>query len=89
VSSPPTARPDDEHDRRDDEADGPVGDPDVVGGKVWAPIINENRFAVVDPATNTVVQSVKLGTGPFVVTRIAGQAWVPSWKGADVWRLSP
>jgi hypothetical protein len=32
---------------------------------------------------------VKVGTGPFVVTEIAGDAWIPSWKGRDVYRVRP
>ena len=66
-----------------------LGDPDVVGGLVWVPQIRLNSIAVVDPATNAVVRTVKAGAGPFVVTQIAGQAWVPSWKGHDIWRISP
>lgn len=66
---------------------GPLGDPDVVGGMVWVPQTRKNVVAVVDPASNTVVRTVKTGAGPFVVTAIAGEAWVPSWKGKDVWRF--
>ena len=66
-----------------------LGDPDVVGGLVWVPQIRRNTIAVVDPATNTVVRTVKAGVGPFVVTAIRGEAWVPSWKGKDVWRFRP
>jgi YVTN family beta-propeller protein len=66
-----------------------LGDPDVVGGMVWVPQIRKNTVAVVDPASNTVVQTVKTGIGPFVVTAIRGEAWVPSWKGRDVWRFRP
>lgn len=66
-----------------------LGDPDVIGGKVWVPQIRKNTVAVVDPATNTVVQTVKTGIGPFVVTQINGEAWVPSWKGHDIWRIKP
>jgi YVTN family beta-propeller protein len=66
-----------------------VGDPDVVGGLLWVPQIRKNSIAVVDPATNTVVRTVKAGAGPFVVTAIRGEAWVPSWKGRDVWRFRP
>ena len=66
-----------------------LGDPDVVAGKVWVPQIRRNAIAVVDPATNTVVQTVKAGSGPFVVTQIGGEAWVPSWKGHDIWRIKP
>ena len=43
----------------------------------------------IDPATNTVVRTMKVGTGPFVVTAIAGEAWVPSWQGTDIWRIRP
>ena len=53
------------------------------------PEIRRNAIAVVDPASNTVVRTVKAGTGPFVVTAIAGEAWVPSWKGHDIWRFKP
>ena len=42
-----------------------------------------------EPATNRVVETVKVGQGPFVVTEIDGEAWVPSWRGRDVWRLRP
>jgi YVTN family beta-propeller protein len=64
-----------------------LGDPAVVGGMLWVPKIRENRVAVIDPATNAVAQYVKTGKGPFVVTEIAGEAWVPSWQGRDVWRF--
>jgi YVTN family beta-propeller protein len=66
-----------------------LGDPAVVAGKVWLPKIRENRIAIVDPATNTVSSTLKVGTGPFVVTEINGEAWIPSWKGADIWRVRP
>jgi streptogramin lyase len=66
-----------------------LGDPDTVAGKVWVPEIQRNAIAVVDPATNAIVQTVKSGTGPFVVTQIDGEAWVPSWKGHDIWRFKP
>ena len=66
-----------------------LGDPAVVAGKVWVPVVADNEVAVVDPATNTKAQTIKVGEGPFVVTEINGEAWVPSYKGADVWRLRP
>lgn len=68
---------------------GPLGDPDVLDGMVWVPRIRKNAIAVVDPASNSVVRTVKTGPGPFVVSAIAGEAWVPSWKGSDVWRFRP
>jgi hypothetical protein len=66
-----------------------VGDPAVVGGLVWVPLIRRNAIAVVDPVSKTVVQTVHVGAGPFVVTEIHGEAWVPSWKGHDIWRIRP
>jgi YVTN family beta-propeller protein len=66
-----------------------LGDPDVLGGMLWVPQIRKSSIAVIDPASNTVVQTIKAGAGPFVVTQIGGEAWVPSWKGHDIWRFKP
>jgi YVTN family beta-propeller protein len=66
-----------------------IGDPDVVDGRVWVPQIRRNSIAVVDPATNSVTKTIRAGLGPFVVTTIRGEAWVPSWKGRDIWRYRP
>jgi DNA-binding beta-propeller fold protein YncE len=66
-----------------------VGDPDVVNGHVWVPQIRKNSIAVVDPESNTVVRTIRAGVGPFVITTIGGEAWVPSWKGSDIWRYEP
>jgi hypothetical protein len=68
---------------------GNLGDPAVVGGRVWVPRVRANRIAIVDPASNAVVGTVKAGAGPFVVTEIRGEAWVPSWRGSDVRRFRP
>ena len=66
-----------------------LGDPAVVDGMVWVPEIRRNSIAIVDPAASTVVGTVRAGAGPFVVTEIDGEAWVPSWKGHDIWRIRP
>lgn len=66
-----------------------LGDPDVVDGQVWVPEIRKNSIAVVDPASNAVTETLRAGIGPFVVTTIHGEAWVPSWKGKDIWRYRP
>jgi DNA-binding beta-propeller fold protein YncE len=66
-----------------------LGDPDVVDGQVWVPEIRKNSIAVVDPASNAVTETLRSGVGPFVVTAIRGEAWVPSWKGKDIWRYRP
>jgi YVTN family beta-propeller protein len=66
-----------------------LGDPAVVAGKLWVPKIRENTVAIVDPSTNAVESTFKVGVGPFVVTEVAGEAWIPSWKGKDIWRVRP
>ena len=66
-----------------------LGDPAVVGGKLWVPKVRANTVAIVDPSTNAVAQTVKVGLGPFVVSEVNGEAWIPSWHGRDVWRLKP
>jgi streptogramin lyase len=66
-----------------------LGDPAVVDGNVWVPKIRENAIVIVDPRTNSVARTLKVGVGPFVVTEIGGEAWIPSWKGRDIWRVRP
>jgi streptogramin lyase len=66
-----------------------LGDPDAVAGRIWVPEIRQNAVALVDPATNRISRTIKVGSGPFVVTEIAGDAWVPSWQGSDIWRVRP
>jgi hypothetical protein len=66
-----------------------LGDPAIVAGKLWVPKIRQNAIAIIDPGTNTVESSFRAGAGPFVVTEIRGEAWIPSWKGRDIWRVRP
>jgi YVTN family beta-propeller protein len=65
------------------------GDPAVVGGAVWVPNVRDNSISIVDPATNTVSETLTAGKGPFVVTEIDGEAWIPSFGGTDIWRVRP
>jgi YVTN family beta-propeller protein len=64
-------------------ADGSV----ASDGKVWFPLLLENRVVEIDPATNEVVSSFAVGDGPFVLNEAFGDLWVGSWRGSDVWRL--
>ncbi|HET7449069.1 MAG TPA: hypothetical protein VFJ78_00595 [Gaiellaceae bacterium] len=68
---------------------GNLGDPAFVGGKVWVPEVQLNDVAIVEPAANTIERRLKVGAGPFVVTEIKGEAWIPSYKGYDIWRVKP
>jgi DNA-binding beta-propeller fold protein YncE len=67
---------------------GNLGDPAFVAGRVWVPEVQQDDVALVDPSTLS-VDRVKAGRGPFVVTEVGGEAWVPSYKGRDVWRFTP
>jgi hypothetical protein len=67
---------------------GNLGDPAIVAGQLWVPEVQQDDIAIVDPATLAVTR-VEAGHGPFVVTEIGGEAWVPSYKGRDVWRFRP
>jgi streptogramin lyase len=66
-----------------------LGDPAVVDGKLWVPKIRDNAVAIVDPTANAVESTFKAGVGPFVVTEVAGEAWIPSWQGREIWRVRP
>ena len=68
---------------------GNLGDPAFVGGRMWVPEIRQNDVAIVNPATNALERRLKVGAGPFVVTEIKGEAWIPSYKGYDIWRVRP
>ena len=61
----------------------------MIGGQLWVPQIRKNKIVVIDPATNTITQRLTAGKGPFVVTEINGEAWVPSWQGTNAWRYRP
>jgi YVTN family beta-propeller protein len=64
-------------------ADGSV----ASDGTVWFPLLMENRIVEIDPASNSVVEDIPVGAGPFVLNEAFGDLWVASWRGSDVWRL--
>jgi len=73
-------------------ADVPVGTFPVDGvvgpdGLVWIPNQGDNSVSRIDPATNKVVDTVKVGPLPFVVRRGFGDMWVSNFGGFAVWRL--
>lgn len=75
----------------------PVGGPNAIptdgsaapDGTIWIPILNQQSIAVIDPATNSVVRTISVGPGPFVVNEAFGDMWVGSYGGTDVWRIRP
>jgi hypothetical protein len=36
-----------------------------------------------------VVDTLRVGTSPFVLNTAFGDVWAPSYGGRDVWRLDP
>jgi YVTN family beta-propeller protein len=63
--------------------DGVVG-PD---GLVWIPNQGSNSVSRIDPATNRVVDTVKVGPLPFVARSGFGDMWISNFGGFAVWRL--
>ena len=84
-------RPRDEHRGRDDRADRRAVPrrPRVSTGKVWVPQIRKNRSRSSTPPPTPSPGRSRRASGPFVVTEIDGEAWIPSWKGHDIWRIRP
>ena len=58
-------------------------------GLVWIPNRLDNTVSRVDPATNRVVDTFRVGTSPFVLNVAFGDVWAASFGGDDVWRLRP
>lgn len=60
-------------------------------GTIWIPNQNDDTVSIVDPEKNAVSDTVTLakGTAPFVLRQGFGDMWVGSFRGTDVWRLTP
>jgi streptogramin lyase len=58
------------------------------GGLVWAAEKERNTLTRIDPATNRVVDVTGAGPGAFSVVAAAGDVWVTSFAGNDVWRFA-
>ena len=80
-------RPEDEPGRRAHRhvGDHELGDPAVVGRQGLGPGRSPTTTSRSSTRPRTsVARTVHVGPGPFVVTEIGGEAWVPSYKGADI-----
>jgi YVTN family beta-propeller protein len=51
------------------------------------PNLMSNTVSRIDPATNTVVNTIPVGTRPFPAAAAFGDIWVPSAGGTDVYRI--
>jgi streptogramin lyase len=63
--------------------DGMAGTDDVV----WVGEYQGNRVDAIDPHTGRVIDRVRVGTGPAIVTQGFGSLWVANYEGSSVWRL--
>jgi YVTN family beta-propeller protein len=61
----------------------------VVAGSLWVPNQRSNTIARIDLRRNRVVETVRVGLGPFVVPDNAEEIWVASFGGTDIWRIRP
>ena len=60
-----------------------------TAGSLWVPNQRSNTVARIHLSRNRVVETVRVGTGPFVVPDHASELWVGSFGGRDIWRLRP
>ena len=59
----------------------------IVAGSLWVPNQRSNTVARIHLSRNRVVETVRVGNGPFVVPDHASELWVGSFGGRDIWRL--
>jgi streptogramin lyase len=58
------------------------------GGIVWAAEKERNTLTRIDPVANRIVDVTGAGPGAFSVVLAAGDMWVTSFAGNDVWRFA-
>jgi len=61
----------------------------IVAGSLWIPNLRSNSISRIDMRRNRVVETVKVGKGPFVVPDHPEELWVASFAGTDLWRIKP
>ena len=57
-----------------------AGAPTAAGGRVFAPLLAENRLAIIDAATGA-ARMADVGVAPVAVAADTGTAWVANWGG--------
>jgi YVTN family beta-propeller protein len=53
------------------------------------PSLQDGTLSRIDPRTNSVVETIPVGSGPFVVLDHPSELWVANRADTDVWRLRP
>jgi YVTN family beta-propeller protein len=68
---------------------GEFGSLAVGEGAVWVTTFDEDKLSRIDPATNTVVAEIPVGTNPEGITITPGAVWVSNHRGGSIWRIDP
>jgi YVTN family beta-propeller protein len=53
----------------------------VSDGTIFVPNVGSNTVSRIDPATNTVIETISVGSRPFPAASAFGDVWVPSSGG--------
>jgi hypothetical protein len=53
------------------------------------PNLRSNSITRIDLRRNRVVETIRVGPGPFVVPDDPAELWVASFAGHDIWRIRP
>jgi YVTN family beta-propeller protein len=68
---------------------GEFGSLAVGEGAVWVTTFDEDKLSRIDPATNTVVADIPVGTNPEGIAVTPGAVWVSNHRGGSIWRIDP
>ena len=49
--------------------------------------LGDGTVTRIDPASAKVVDTIRVGPGPFVLTVAFGDVWSPAYRGSVVWRI--
>jgi virginiamycin B lyase len=58
-------------------------------GTIWVAEKERNTLTRIDPVNNTILDVTGAGPGAFSIAVAAGDMWVTSFAGTDVWRVRP
>ncbi|HTI28804.1 MAG TPA: YncE family protein [Methylomirabilota bacterium] len=68
---------------------GEFGSLAIGEGAVWVTTFDEDKLSRIDPATNTVVAEIEVGTNPEGIAVTPGAVWVSNHRGGSIWRIDP
>jgi YVTN family beta-propeller protein len=66
---------------------GPENAAVAADGTVFVPNVGSDTVSRIDPATNSVIETIPVGSKPFPAAFAFGDIWVPSSGGTELYRL--